>query len=218
VILSGRKIAPSEFTILQILDQINSDADNSAIEHSVKHDALISLNLLRLVNTPAAGARVHIDSVAQALMVLGRRQLQRWLQILLYAKPGKAMELTSPLLQMATTRGKLLELMTLKTRPKQRSTADVGFTVGMLSLMDTLFSMPMAEVLDTLIVADEVRAALLDRSGDFGDMLKVAEMLEQAEVGPAMADSLRNLDLTPAQLRDLQLEAFEWVSELALQH
>ena len=215
VILSGKKIAPSELVILHLLELINSEADNRAIELAVKRDALISLNLLRLVNTPAAGGRGKIDSLAQALMVLGRRQLQRWLQILLYARPGGAVALNSPLLQMATTRGKLLELMTLKLKPGQRAAADTGFTVGIMSLMDALFSMSMHDILNTVVVADEVRAALLERAGEFGEMLKLAELLETAPCGRALTPVLKRLGLTVRQLREIELAAFEWVNELA---
>jgi EAL and modified HD-GYP domain-containing signal transduction protein len=215
VILSGKKIAPSEMVILHLLDLINSDADNRTIELAVKRDALISLNLLRLVNTPAAGARTRIDSLAQALVVLGRRQLQRWLQILLYARPGGQVELNLPLLQMATLRGKLLELMTQQLHPGQRASADTGFTVGIMSLMDALFSMKMEDILDTVDVADEVRAALLRREGDFGEMLNVVELLENAECGASLAQALKTLGLTAKQVREIELAAFEWVNELA---
>ncbi|MYM22203.1 EAL domain-containing protein [Duganella sp. FT135W] len=216
VVLSGRKISPSELAILRILDQINTDVENSVIELSVKHDPLISLNLLRLVNTPTAGAHIKIDSIGKALLVLGRRQLQRWLQILLYAKPGETIELSSPLLQMATVRGKLLELMLLNTRTERRTDADTGFTVGMLSLIDTLFSMSMSDVLDTLVVSDDVRAALLMRSGDLGRLLDIVEMLEQAQLGTAMHSHLRYLKMSPADLHRLQLQAFQWSNGLTL--
>src|SRR5690349_23437573 len=97
-----------------------SNAYNDAIEAADKSDVLLSLNLLRLVNSRAAGPDRHIESVSQALVQLGRSQLQRWLQILLYSVPdGQAnqLELNSPLLQLATTRGRLLELMSLALRP-----------------------------------------------------------------------------------------------------
>jgi EAL and modified HD-GYP domain-containing signal transduction protein len=217
VILRGKKIAPSELVILHLLDLINSEADNRDIELAIKHDALISLNLLRLVNTPAAYGRGHFDSLAKALIVLGRRQLQRWLQILLYAAPGGTGKLNSPLLQLAVTRGKLLELMTLKVRPARRASADTGFTVGIMSLMDTLFSMPMRDILDTVSVADEVREALLEREGEFGEMLNIVEMLEMARGGKPLALALRHLDLTLKQIREIELAAFEWANELALE-
>ena len=214
VILSGKKIAPSELVIVRLLALLNSDADNAEIERYIKRDALISLNLLRLVNTPAAGARRRIDTLAQALLVLGRRQLQRWLQILLYARPGGAVELASPLLQLATTRGKLLELMTLVLRPGERAAADTGFTVGIMSLMDALFSMTMADILQTVVVADEVREALLTRAGAYGDLLRVVELLENRVRGRELGGVLRRLGLSVCQMRAIELDAFAWVNEL----
>ena len=212
VILSGKKITPSEMAILHLLELVSSDADAHVIETAVKRDALISLNLLRLVNSRAAPGP-QIESLSQALNQLGRRQLQRWLQILLYTTAG-GVQLASPLLQLATTRGKLLELMTLRVRPHDPSSADRAFTVGIMSLADALFSIPMCDILDNVEVANDVRAALLDRAGQFGTMLKVAELLEAADGGCELTTALRKLGLTVAQIREIELAAFDWVREL----
>ncbi|NGZ85726.1 EAL and HDOD domain-containing protein [Duganella aceris] len=213
VILSGKKISPSQLSVLHLLDLLDTDASNQDVERSVKHDALITLNLLRLVNTPAVGARYRINSVGHALMVLGRRQLRRWLQILLYVKNGGTAEFTSPLLQLATTRGKTMELMVEHLRPGQRVSADIGFTVGVMSLMDTLFSIQMRDVLESVNVLDEVRAALLHRGGDYGSMLNLIEHLEQGRDGKTLATLLHQLALKPAELYTIQLAAIEWVTD-----
>ena len=214
-ILSGKKIAPSELVILSLLQLINSDADNRDIEAAVKRDALISLNLLRLVNTPAAGARRHIDTLAEALVVLGRDQFQRWLQILLYATSGATVEFNSPLLQMATTRGKLMELMTRKMPLHQRGgSADSSFSVGIMSLMDALFSMSMEDVLATVVVAPDVRDALLERAGVLGEMLKVVELLENPKRGGQLGKALKSLGLTVKEVREIEIDAFSWVNQL----
>ena len=215
VILSGKKISPSQLSVLHLLELIDRDASSQDIERSVKHDALITLNLLRLVNTPAVGARQRINSVGHALMVLGRRQLKRWLQILLYVKTGGAQEFTSPLLQLATTRGKTMELIVETRMPGQRVSADIGFTVGVMSLMDTLFSIRMHDVLESVNVLDDVRAALLHRSGDYGAMLGLIEHIEQNRDRQILANMLHQLQLTPAQLYAIQLTAIEWVTEYA---
>jgi EAL and modified HD-GYP domain-containing signal transduction protein len=215
LILSGKKITPSEMAILHLLELLNSRADDHLVETAVKRDALISLNLLRLVNSRAAGTGRRIGTVSQALSELGRRQLRRWLQILLYTLPGGRVELNSPLLQMAITRGKLLELMTCRLRPADVASADRAFTVGIMSLADVLFSMRMADILEKVEVADEVRAALLKREGDFGVMLKVVELLEGAQCGKVLSEALKKLRLTVKQVREIELAAFEWVQELA---
>jgi hypothetical protein len=142
-------------------DLVTSDADNHEIERAIKRDVSLALNLLRLVNTPAVGARQRIDSLSQAVTILGRRQLQRWLQIMLYAEPSKRGHSMTPLLMLATTRGRLLELLAGKLRPSQRESADIAFTVGIMSLMDTLFGISMAEILEQIPVSDDVRNALL---------------------------------------------------------
>jgi EAL and modified HD-GYP domain-containing signal transduction protein len=214
-ILSGKQIAPSELAILHLLELVNSEADNHTIELAVKRDALISLNLLRLVNTPAAGVRGRIDTLGDAIEKLGRRQLQRWLQILLYAAPGAKVELNSPLLQMATTRGKMLELMSLKLHPGNRAAAETGFTVGIMSLTDALFSMSMEDILNTVDVAGEARAALLEREGEYGEMLNVVELVEKAKGGRALSGALRRLDLTVKEFREIELDAYAWINELA---
>lgn len=214
-IMRGKKIAPTELVILRLLDLINSDADDGEIEMAVKRDASVGLNLLRLVNTPAAGSAGQIDSLGEAINKLGRDRLQRWLQILLYSKPGGQVELNSPLLQMATTRGKLMELMAQQLHPGMRAHADTGFTVGIMSLMDALFSMSMEDVLETVEVPDDVRAALLERGGELGEMLRVVELLENPTEGPALTKALKKLGISVRQVREIELRAFEWVNELA---
>ncbi|WP_338847590.1 EAL domain-containing protein [Massilia sp. W12] len=218
VILSGKKIAPSELSILHLMGLLNSDAENHEIEVSIKQDVTLGINLLKLVNTPAIGAKTRIDSIAQALMILGRRQLQRWLQILLYAKPGKGSHGATPLLQLATTRGKLLELLAQKCHPQKRNMADTAFTVGIMSLMDALFNLPMTEILTQVSVADEVEDALLKRGGFYGELLKLAEAIEHLDQSlDRLLPSLDELDLSAEDLNELQLEAFDWVNKIAQQ-
>jgi EAL and modified HD-GYP domain-containing signal transduction protein len=214
-ILSGKKITPSELVVLRLLDLIHKNADNDAIEEAVKRDALLSLNLLRLVNTHLTGSGAQrVESVAQALEQLGRSQLERWLTILLYSGPDGHIELNSPLLQMATTRGRLLELMSLTLRPGDVAGANTAFTIGIMSLMDALFGVPLREILDKVALPYEVRAALLERDGEYGAMLTIAEELERPECSRAFAGALAKLGLSVKQMREIELAAFGWVREL----
>lgn len=215
-IMSGKKLSPSQFAIMQLMALINTDADNSVIELSIKKDVSLCFNLLRLVNTPAVGARHRIDSVGQALVVLGRNQLQRWLQIMLYAEPGKQTRNGTPLLTLAATRGKLMELIAQRAHPGQRSMADAAFTVGIMSLMDTLFSIPMTEILKQLPVVDDVIDALLRRQGDYGDLLRLAEHMERIEEAGSALDALVDkYQLSAEDLHEIQLAAFAWSDNVA---
>jgi len=163
------------------------------------------------VNTPAVGAARRIDSLSQAVTILGRRQLQRWLQIMLYAEPAKRGANMTPLLMLATTRGRMLELLAQRLRPSQRNVADVAFTVGIMSLMDTLFGMPMEEIVLQIPVIDEVANALLKRTGFFGELLRLAECIERMEEDEDLvAPALRDLAISTDELVELEMAAFEW--------
>jgi EAL and modified HD-GYP domain-containing signal transduction protein len=210
-VLGGRKLSPSQLAVVELMNLVMSDADNAVIERAVKRDVTLALNLLRLVNTPAVGAVQRIDSVSQALLVLGRRQLQRWLQIMLYAEPATRGHNQTPLLMLATTRGRLMELLAQRLRPGQRFVADVAFTVGIMSLMDVLFGIPMADIVEQIPVGDEVRQALVGRAGFFGELLKLAESIEQADDNTALVlPTLKELQISGDDMIELEMSAFQW--------
>ncbi len=216
VVMTGKTLSPSQLTILKLMSQLVADAENADIERTFKQDASLALNLLRMVNTPGVGVVQRIDSLSHALMVLGRRQLERWLQILLYAEAARASQGPSPLLVLAATRGKLLELAAQKLHPGRRSMADVAFTVGIMSLMDTLFSAPMEKILEQINVAEEISGALLHRKGFYGDLLQLAEHMERVdEAASSLMAALEKLNLSVGEFHALQMAAYEWSDSIA---
>ncbi len=216
LVMSGKKLSPSQLTIVRLMTLIQRDADSSEIEIAIKQDASIGLNLLRLVNSPGAGVVHRIDSISQAVIILGRLQLQRWLTVLLYSQPHGGTGMLSPLLVLATTRGKLLELISLAQKPADRQAAERAFTVGIMSLMDTLISLPMATIVEQILLGDEVRDALLQRSGRYGRMLMLAEALESADACAASWwDLMQEFALTHDALYQLQLTAYSWSNAIA---
>jgi EAL and modified HD-GYP domain-containing signal transduction protein len=210
-VLGGRKLSPSQMAVLNLMNLVTSDVDNADIERAVKRDVTVAMNLLRLVNTPAVGAGKRIDSVSQAVLVLGRRQLQRWLQIMLYAEPDTRGHNQTPLLMLATTRGRLMELLAQRLRPGQRYLSEIAFTVGIMSLMDVLFCMPMADIVEQIPVNEEIRNALLRRGGFFGELLKLAECIEAPdEQKDGALPALRELAISGDDMVELEMAAFQW--------
>jgi len=213
-VIAGRKLSPSQLAVIDLMNLIVSDADNIEIERAIKRDVTLSINLLRIVNTPAAGLRQRIDSLSQALIVVGRRQLQRWLQIMLYAEPGNHGHAQTPLLMLASTRARLMELLAGRLRPGQRHVADMAFTVGIMSLMDALFCVPMADLVEQIPVSEEVSSALLKRSGFFGELLRLAESFERMEEGEDVLPALGELADNGDDLVELEMAAFEWSGQV----
>jgi EAL and modified HD-GYP domain-containing signal transduction protein len=215
VILSGKKLEPSQLAIIQLMALLAGDADNAKIEQNLKKDVSLCISLLRLVNSAAVGTTKNIHSLSEALIVLGRRQLQRWLQIQLYVGSPVNRRASSPLLLLATTRGKLLERVAQKLEPENKTTGDTAFTVGILSLLDSLFGQSMKKILEEISLGENVTEALLYRKGFYGDLLKLAEYVEKSgEISHLLLPLLARLGLRVEELYTLQLEAFEWSNNL----
>ncbi|MDD5177032.1 MAG: EAL domain-containing protein [Sterolibacterium sp.] len=182
-IIAGKKLNLSQLALMQLLGLVLADADAPQLEKVLKHEPGLTMNLMRLTNSVATGVRAKVTSVRHAITVLGRRQLQRWLQILLYTNPsGGNQNVASPLLQLAATRGRLMELLALKLRPGDHAFEDHAFMSGIMSLMPALMGTPMEQILKTVNFSSHVREALESRSGALGTMLSLAEALEGNDV------------------------------------
>lgn len=209
-IRDGKTLYPSQVAIAELIAQLAADADISIIEERLKGDVALGLSLLRLANTPAISQH-RIDSLRQLVMALGRDELRRLLKILLCAVHGDPRPGMAALLAQAAMRGRLMELVAQKQRPGNRGVADTAFIVGIMSLMDAMFDMPMADVLRQIFVVDEVRDALLGRQGYFGQLLLLAEYTEwQKKTDTLLLQSIRDLNLSHSDLYAFQLAAFEW--------
>jgi EAL and modified HD-GYP domain-containing signal transduction protein len=212
-IIRGRRADPSKHQLMRLLEQsLDESNDNSAIEATFKEAPELSYKLMRLVNSVGVAARSPIQSLAHALAILGRRQLQRWSQVLLFAHHSTG-EFPSPLLQLAASRGKLMELLA-ERGARERALHDRAFMTGILSLLDVLLELPMGEVVEHLRLPDDVRTALLERSGRLGHLLKIVEALERTD-DEALSSLLAQHDpCTPAELAAIQIAALNWSNAL----
>ncbi len=211
-LLSGKKADPAKVALLRLLAQVMGDAGNHEIEQTFKQQPSLSFNLLRLVNSVAMGLRNSVSSLKQALVVLGRRQLQRWIQLLIYTV-GENSNQASPLLKLAASRGKLMELLARAQNPGNSDYQDRAFMTGILSLLDILLGISMTEILAQLSLNEEVKAALLDNSGRLGQLLILSKALEMANFDAAR-EMLSQEGIPLSTLTEAQLEAFRWVDDL----
>ena len=209
--VSGRRLSPSHMALVRLLAMIEQDADIRQIEDVFKQHPALSVNLLRLANSAAMGQRQPMRSVANAIVVLGRRQLQRWLLLLMLATSEQGQGSRPALLHLAATRGKLMELLMLADRPAM---ADSAFLAGIVSVMDALLGQPMQQVVDALGLAEDMRGALIQRNGPIGQLLTLTEALEGDNDRPVLA----YLDADPARaarkLNQSQGQAIEWANRI----
>ena len=213
-IIVGKKLNPSQIALLRLLGLVLQDAETHEIENAFKVEPGLTVNMLRLTNSVGSGLTTRITSLRHAITILGRRQLQRWLQLLIYTNPKGGGQSDNPLLQLAATRGRLMELLSDRISPRNREFADQGFMVGIMSLMPALLGVPIEEILAQLPVSQRVQMALIDRTGQHGQLLQLAEATEQTD--PAvLAEALQRVPgINLEFLEDSLTQALYWANNL----
>jgi EAL and modified HD-GYP domain-containing signal transduction protein len=214
-IISGKRIDPSKLSLLKLLLLVVKDSDMIDIENELKYQPGLSYNLLRLVNSAANGLSSKINSIKRAIMILGRKQLQRWIQILLYAAKQKDGSSSDALMQTAAIRGKLLEFIATADRPHDKNHQDRAFMVGVLSLLDTLLGVEMYELVETLSIQKDMREALLTRRGYLGHQLQLIESHEKGEFERVSALLAELGFLSINEFITMELEASAWANRIS---
>lgn len=197
--------------LLTLLSLLARDADSYELEVQLKQDPALSYHLLKLVNSAAFAAGAAVTTFQQAIQRIGRRQLQRWLQLLLYARrqPDGAPSLLLPL---AALRGAALEEM-CRRDGGNRERQDLAFMAGVFSLLDRLLRMPMADIVRDLHLPEEVEAALLRRDGLLGRRLRLAE--QGMRDAAALAALLGGAGIDAAVWWQVRLQACHWALQVA---
>lgn len=214
VILTGKRAEPSTIALFKLLSLVLDDASSEDLEDAIKGDSNLTYNLLKMVNSVGSGTNHKVDSLAKAIIVIGRRQLQRWLQLLLYTINDKG-QTSNPLMQLAATRAKMLEILCRCMNNPDTAMQERAFITGSFSLLDTLLSMPMVDVMAKLSLHEDVKLALIERTGPLGQLLTLIESLEKGDF-EAVAEKLNALPgLDVAVLNEAQMAAIRWVSSLS---
>lgn len=177
-----------------------------ALEEAVSTDAVLTFQLLRLVNSAAVGVK-GVSSIGHALRIIGRASFLRWLSLAIAASRGAKTGVDQHLVRQAVERGRLLEGLTGKGRD-----AGTLFLVGLFSLMDSVFRLPLQEIVSRVALGDEAKEALLERTGPYAKPLAFAEAYELGlfESAEQIANEL-GLDL--AKMPDIYSASVSWTAE-----
>ncbi|MEH6436949.1 EAL and HDOD domain-containing protein [Massilia sp. DD77] len=201
---------PTQGTILQLMQMVQNNEDVPKIEDVLKRDPALTYKLLRFINSAGFGAGREVNSLRQAIALMGYAPLYRWLVLLLATASQSGY---SPvLMETAVVRGRLAEL--LGEIRLGRGEGENLFVAGMFSLLDRLLGLPMQEVLETIPLPDEVVVALLKREGKYGPFLALAEACELNS--NLVASLAASLDISPLEVNKAHLSALAWAQSVAV--
>jgi EAL and modified HD-GYP domain-containing signal transduction protein len=163
------------------------DATFEELEEAIATDVGLSLKLLRYVNSAFFALPRTVETVREALTLLGTATVRRWATVMALVSASDAPE---ELVELALQRARMCEVL---GGNRALDASDGHFTVGLFSVADALLDTPMEDVLATLPFSDEIQAALLRREGPKGELLSTVVAYEQGEFPSAQGE------VSPAQ-------------------
>jgi len=207
-IISGRKMSDNKQSVLQLLGALQDpDVAVEKIEKMLARDTVLSFKLLRLVNSAAFGLSRKIDSLKQAIMLLGLNKIKNWVNILAMSNLGdKPHELSVS----ALTRARMCELIANQLTGTQK--ADGYFTVGLLSTLDAFMDAPMTTLLDSISLSKHINDAILKQMGNEGKVLEITTAYERGDWANIDWDYLSENNISAKQLAQIYLDTLAWVN------
>jgi EAL and modified HD-GYP domain-containing signal transduction protein len=220
VTVHGKTLDPSFHALVRILNLLNRDADLPEIERIFKGEPVLTFKLLRLTNSASIGVRVRISSVRQAINLIGRRALSRWVQLLMFSRSTSADDIErNPLMQLAALKAYFMERLARLCFPQQSTFPDMAFLAGLMSLVPIAIGVSMETILSQIEVAPKVRQALFDHTGEIGVLLDLTESYDNNDQ-PSVINALGRLGycIGPDDLNHTLVEAITWVQGLAVEN
>jgi EAL and modified HD-GYP domain-containing signal transduction protein len=202
-IVKGKTLDTSAHVVLRLLQELQNPKVTAAdIADIVSQDAGLTYKLLRIINSAAYALPQQIDSLSQAVVMLGFRQIRSWALIISLAKANrKPPEIMNKLMVRAATCERY-------ARYTQHADTDSFFITGLFSGLDMLLGADLREVLEQLPLADDVKLAILERKGPQGRVLSIVTALENGDWEYLLAEKVDG-----RQLNTAYVEAIAWAKQ-----
>lgn len=204
-IIKGQRIPPNRLVTLRLLAKLQDPVTSiRELETLISQDVSMSYKLLRSLNSAFYSLPRKIESIHQALVMLGNQWLKTWASLLLLSSiHDKPQEL----MQMAMVRAKMCELL---ATAKRLSPKETFFTAGLFSVLDALMDQSMEDVLNALPLSQEINDALLRREGNLGAVLQCVMDYERGNW-----DAVLHIGLQQGEITQAYLEAITWANQVS---
>ncbi len=200
------EIASNKISLLNLLAEINRPQTTvDRLEQIIAADVAVSYKLLRYINSAFFYLLKQVDSIRQAIIYLGEREIRRFVTLVIVSE--LAADKPAELVRLSVIRARWCELMAENSQRTQE-TAEF-FLLGLFSLIDAILDKPMAQMMERLPLSDEVKEALTGETGAHAPFLLAMLSYEKGQSKECLRH-LRSIRVDPAKVYDFYLEAVKF--------
>jgi len=206
--MQTRALSPSQLALAELLYETSkADMDLASIAEVFKRDVTLSYKLLRYSNSAIFRRRAEIETIKHAIVVLGQAELKKFLSLLFTAQIST--DKPAELMRLAMTRANFAESLAALGK---NVALEKAFLTGMMSLMDAILDEPIDSVMEKLPLANEIKDALIHKTGILANYLQLIQCYENADWTHAN-QIITELKLDPDKIPDAYHHAVQWANE-----
>ena len=213
VIMSGKNLPEYKINYLHIMQEINrTEIEFSQIEEIIKRDVSLSYKLLKFINSPIFGFRNRINSLRQALILIGKKDLTKWISLI--ALKGVASDKPGELILESLIRARFGEL--LASNGMSKTVAANAFLMGMFSNIDILLERPLEDILAEMPLTEDIKNALLNK--EHNDFFVLYNLIRSYEKGDweVYTHYVDEMGIEQRDVLNAYREALKWVHDLVV--
>lgn len=199
----SQRIPASRLGVVRLIAALNAEVDSfDEIERLVSQDVSMPYRVLRCINSSYYNLPRRIDSIHQAIVILGIENLRRLCTLVALQSFA---ERPPSLFVSALTRGRMCEQLA-----KVAGIRETGpyFICGLFSLLDVLTGVPIAELIGDLPLTTAIERALLADEGTLGAALACVRAYERGAWHQVVFQGL-----DPLLIRAAYVDAVFWAEE-----
>ena len=180
-ILLGKDIAIKNASIFMILvELVREDYNIDKVENIMKTDVALTYKFFNFINSSYFNFFNEIGSIKQAIMLIGRYELRKWLSILSVVEMSSSKN--DEYAKNTVIRAKFSEEIAQIIAPKE---AEAAFMVGLFSNLHIMIEKDIDYVVNTLPVTYKIKQALLGEDNilrNILDLVLAYEKLDEKEI------------------------------------
>ncbi len=206
--MQSKALSPAQMTLAELLYETSkAEMDLNKITDVFQRDVHLSYKLLRYSNSAIFKRRAEIETIKQALVVLGQAELKKFLSLLFTAQISS--DKPAELMRLSMTRARFAEGLAQLHGKVDTAKA---FLTGLMSLMDAILDEPIESVMSKLPLAKEIKDALVENQGLLADYISLIKHYESAHWKEAN-QAIVALQLPNEKVPDAYHTAVQWANE-----
>ncbi len=207
-VVKTKTLSPAQMTLAELLYETSTpEIDLPKVTQIFERDINLSYKLLRYTNSAAFKRRAEISTIKQALVVLGKYELKKFLSLLFAASVSD--EKPIELLNLAMVRARFCENL---ASLEGSADSSMAFLTGMMSLIDAILDQSIEMVMEQLPLSSDIKDALIHKKGILADYLSLALAYEQGDWENELAIE-EQLKLSGRQVPATYSNAINWAAE-----